>query len=275
MSEEQQLTFNSLEQFYNGVQNFKATPLTKYNLEIECPITNEAFMKLSSSVLGDVISQLTISFDPDELSENSDKFVVDTSKGHFSALKKLSFVCQPLQSIYFSKTGYPLLEELTVEQPGNHPNSIILDLPTLRLLHFEHIYINDGRGFGKSLSRCPMLGAYCSYKLWGLGCLQEHTIVAPHLETFEIQRSDDLRGLRFWAPRLSSIRLKSCYALEVVSVLEEIPGGNWGQEYTFSGQPSMFDVSYFGLDLFNCRGNVLTSKRTREISDDLDDFMIY
>merc|ERR1740124_834251 len=112
-----------------------------------------------------------------------------------------------------------MLEELTIEQPNNHPQKIELDLPNLRVVHFDHIYIADARKFGSSLGKCTKLESFCSYKLWGLGCLREHVIIAPKLQTWEMQRSDDLEGLAFWAPSLEGIRFKSCPELHMVHMM--------------------------------------------------------
>jgi hypothetical protein len=229
---------------------------------------------VSTSELGSYLRSLEISFDPDDLEEGNHE-AIDTSKVVFPSLKKFHIACQPIRSVKFLAAHFPMLEELTIEQPNNHPKKFDLDLPNLTSLHFEHIYFADARKFGTSLSKCPKLESFCSYKLWGLGCLREHLIVAPKLLDWEMQRSDDLEGIVFWAPLLKGIRLRSCYALRTVHMMEKLPAGDWGPDYQFSGEHSTYDVSFYCVDLPGCRGNLLKNKRCGEVSDDMDDFQMF
>ena len=100
-------------------------------------------------------------------------------------------------------------------------------------------------------------------------------IIAPSLVDWEMQRADDLLGLSFWAPSLVGIRFKSCRELQLVHMLEKLPPGDWGPEYQCSGEPSTYHVSFYCVDLPGCHGNLLSSKRCGDISDDMDDFQTF
>ena len=271
---EEALVASSSGQLEDVLSNTIVSSDTIYSLTINFPVTASTFVMISTSELGAALHSLEISFDPDEL-RDCENATIDTSKVNFPVLKKFHVISQSIQSIAFLAARFPLLEDLTIEQPNNHPQKFELDLPNLRTLHFDHIYVADARKFGSSLSKCPKLECFCSYKLWGLGCLREHVIIAPNLRDWEMQRSDDLEGLAFWAPSLQAIRFKSCNELNMVHLMDKLPSGNWGPEYQFNGEPSTYDVSFYCVDLPNCQGNLLRNKRCGDISDDMDDFQIF
>jgi hypothetical protein len=37
-------------------------------------------------------------------------------------------------------------------------------------------------------------------------------------------RSDDLEGLKLWAPKLADLELRACFSLECVRLMEDLPG---------------------------------------------------
>ena len=262
------------QQLEDVLNNTSVGPTTSYSLTINYPISNTTFLMLSTSELRDALHSLVISFDSDQLRQCKNS-VIDTSRVFFPVLRKFHIVSQPIQSITFLSSNFPKLEELSIEQPSNHPQKLDLDLPHLKLLHMDHIYVTDARKFGSSISRCPKLECFSSYKLWGLGCLREHVIIAPSLVDWEMQRADDLLGLSFWAPSLVGIRFKSCRELQLVHMLEKLPPGDWGPEYQCSGEQSTYHVSFYCVDLPGCHGNLLSSKRCGDISDDMDDFQTF
>jgi len=271
---EKALEASSLDELEDVLSNTMVEPAINYSLSIHFPVTASTFVMISKSELGAALHALEISFDPDEL-RDSQKATIDTSKVSFPIMKKFQTICQSVKSIKFSVASFPMLEELTIEQPNNHPQKIELDLPNLRTLHLDHIYIADSRKFGSSLSKSPKLECFRSYKLWGLGGLPKHVIIAPKLQDWEMQRSDDLKGLVFWAPSLAGIRFKSCSDLQVVHMMDELPPGKWGPEYQFNGEPTKYEVSFYCVDLPSCQGNLIRNKRCADISDDMDDFQIF
>jgi hypothetical protein len=97
------------------------------------------------------------------------------------------------------------------------------DLPNLRHMFLEHIHIEDVSDFGPSLSRSPKLNSYFGYKVWGLGAKLEHALVLPNATTLDFYRSDDLRRLKLWAPRLEDLGLQACYSIERVTLLQRKP----------------------------------------------------
>merc|ERR1711920_692266 len=94
-----------------------------------------------------------------------------TFKGaYFKNLTSLTVGCVRLGEIDFGRHNTPALQELSLEQPMGDPAYFKLDCPELRSIQMEHVKsIDDGAGFGDSLSRCPKLETFHSYKTWGLG----------------------------------------------------------------------------------------------------------
>lgn len=264
-------SFEELEDLLAGTRYQTLIP---HSLTLNFPISNSTFLLLSSSNLGAALHSLHIDFEPCQL-KDARKSVIDTSKVVFPLLRKFILSCQPIKSIRFSASNFPALEELVIEQPSNHPRNFELDLPNLRTLHLKYLYVTETQKFGISLSRCPKLESFSSYKLWGLGDLPAHLVVTPQLRDWEMRRSDDLEGLALWAPRLQTIKLRSCGALNSVYMLDKLPPGTWTSDYQFSSQPSRYDVSFYCVDIPACHGNLLTNSRCNNVSDDMDDFQIF
>ena len=80
-------------------------------------------------------------------------------------------------------------------------------------------------------SKSPKLECISSYKLWELGTKREHTLVLPNCSSFDIYKSDDVRGLKIWAPKLEELGLRACYDLSKVTMLKRRPGGFIGEDY--------------------------------------------
>jgi hypothetical protein len=140
------------------------------------------------------------------------------------------------QDVHFTADCFPLLEVLSIERPCAVDQEVFhTDLPNLRRMSFVHVDIRDDEDFGPSLSRSPKLESVMCYKLWGLGSTAEHALVLPSVTTLDLNRSDDLRCLKLWAPRLEDLNLRSCYSIHRVTLLQRKPVQFKGN--IFSGFP--------------------------------------
>ncbi|WIA41948.1 hypothetical protein OEZ86_009254 [Tetradesmus obliquus] len=114
------------------------------------------------------------------------------------------------------------LNSINLEQCGEI-GGFHLELPELQRLFMEHVEVQDEAGFGSSLSACPKLEMMNCYKLWGLGGTL-HELRLPECRELSFYRSDDLEGLKLWAPKLTELELRACYSLECVRIMEDSPG---------------------------------------------------
>ena len=80
------------------------------------------------------------------------------------------------------------------------------------------LQVADGRKFGKSVSACPNLKHFSSYKLWGLGDAKQ-TLNMPNCTTFALDRPDGVYHLELVAPKLTELELLDCHDLEQVRLL--------------------------------------------------------
>lgn len=239
-----------------------------YSLTLTKPLTQTALAALAASTLGHALEEIMIrpEYDDDNPS------IIDTSECRFPKLKKLSLMFQAVKAVHFTAACFPALEELGIEQPcAEDPETFHLDLPALRHMSCQHVFIQDPKDFGPSLSRCPRLERFLGYKLLGLGAKAEHSLVLPSLTELSLYRSDDLRRLKLWAPRLESLSLQACYHIGAVTLLERRPARPAGPLYHFEGEPSEFIVNCMNTRV--PKGNLVTSGRCREvIKNDGDDF---
>jgi len=197
---------------------------------------------------------------------------LDFSMVSFPHLKALDIYLQAVKDIHFTKENMPILNSLKIESPMLHNvGKFNLDLPDLESIDFQHVNLDDGSGFGKSLSRCPKLKYFFSYKLWGLRVpiKDTHILALPNCEYLTLHRSDCLNYLNIWAPKLEYLNLQASYDLERVIILDQKPGGYCGPEYSFTGTPAKFLVNLINADV--PKGNLDTHQRCRKILEEYDD----
>ena len=72
------------------------------------------------------------------------------------------------------------------------------------------LQVYDPRGFGPSLSACPKLQHFTSYKLWGLGLrgCSTHHLILPSCASLSLERADDLNRIEIEAPKLERLDLQ-------------------------------------------------------------------
>ena len=83
----------------------------------------------------------------------------------------------------------------------------------------------DPRGFGPSLSACPKLKHFNSYKLWGLGLRGRdvHKLSLPKCATLCLWRADDLNRIEIEAPKLERLDLQVLGARPVSAACPAAP----------------------------------------------------
>jgi len=258
-------TLAELDDLLNSLQHEEGI---SYSLDVTVPLSQEALVKLSVSPLGMNLEQVTIY--PEY--EDGDPPVIDTSQVTFPMLKKFSAECQAFQSVHFTADCFPLLESLSIESPcATTLDAFHTELPNLQHMNFQYVTIEDTSDFGPSLSRSPKLETFTSYKLWGLGSKSAHRLILPNMKNLDLYRSDDLRGLKLWAPRLEDLNLQACYDISKVDLLKQKPAGFSGPEYAFAGEESEFELNCINCCDIPPKGTMVTSPRCKKVHSKLCD----
>jgi len=270
MATHEKLTFSSLDELDNAIRDLSVDKEARYEVIMETPLNQESFLKLSESLLGKNISSLSLEPEYDDVHPPT----IDTSVVKFPKLKSFSSECQAIKAVHFSADCFPILESISIEQPcANDLEYFFTNLPNLKSLSFQFVTIEDPSMFGPSIGRSPKLESINCYKFWGLGGVPVHTLVMPQVTYLDLYRSDDLTGLKIWAPKLLELQLRACYSLRVVKVLKNRPASYTGPEYDFKGDPSKFVVNIInaGLD----RGYFENMPRVQEVAatEDEDPFL--
>eukprot|EP00092_Neocalanus_flemingeri_P021543 GFUD01023365.1.p1 GENE.GFUD01023365.1~~GFUD01023365.1.p1 ORF type:complete len:335 (+),score=93.90 GFUD01023365.1:48-1052(+) len=260
-----EISFESLEELERTIRILEVEEGKRYSLTMEVPLTQASLTMLAGSHLGRELEVL----DCRPEYEDSNPPVIDTSKVKFLKLRSLNLTHQAIKAIHFTADCFPLLETLSIDQPcALDPETFHTDLPNLRSMSFNFVTILDVKDFGRSLSRSPKLENFSGYKLWGLGRKAEHSLVLPSCTSLDFYRSDDLRKLKLWAPRLEDLNLQACYDIKTVTLLERRPPGFSGPEYEVTGEPSKFVVNCANTS--EPGGNLITSSRCQKVQMEVD-----
>jgi len=254
------LTIKSLAELDELINTFELEEGSTYDLDAEVPFTQNALVRLSESALGQNLEKLNMNPEYNDVNPP----VIDTSEVKFPKLKGFEAKHQGIQSIHFTADCFPLLESVTIEQPCCvHPDAFNTDLPNLQSMGFEFVTIKDTSNFGPSLSRSPKLKYFAGYKLWGLGEKAVHRLILPNVTYLNLYRSDDLRGLKLWAPKLEELNLQACYSIAKVDLMTRKPAGFTGPEYAVVGTPSDFSVNCINAEV--PKGTLVSNKRCRKV----------
>jgi len=239
------VTVTSIEELIKAISGEAEESLPVKHLILEVPINQSQFEQLADSNLGKGLEVLE--FRPEY--DDSNPPVIDTSKTSFPSLKDLDLNCQAIKAFHFTKEFFPKLASVSLESPcAMDLEYFTSDLPKLKSLSFRFVCFKDLNNFGPSVSKSILLESIHCYKFWGLSSRKEHTLVLPNLETLDLYRSDDMRVLKLWTPKLSSLNLQACYACTGIKLLKRLPAGYKKQDgYTFSGEESSF-----GVNIVNC-----------------------
>jgi len=266
-STSEEITSDSIECLKNLLSSIKDETKT-YALTLDHSISQSDYEALSASILGRNLTSLTINAEHDD-----DCPVINTSTMTFPKLAGIDLTSQALESFYFKKDQFPALKGVSINQPGYRDLSTFeLDLPLLTNLSAEFITIEDDRKFGASISKSPLLESIFFYKVWGLGRSRRHVLVCPNAEIIDLYRSDDLRGLSIWAPKLTELNLQACFGMEECNFFDEIPMFKNKKGYEFDGNLSEFKVnilnSGLGPEMFE--GNPRVKKIINDEADAMD-----
>jgi len=142
-----------------------------------------------------------------------------------------------------------LNEELTPNlrrvQMQNVPDDCALDLCIPNLTHFSiHYFRGDETALQIMLDKATKLESFESYKLWAF----EHIAFASnHLTDIKLHRSDLLRSIDLYAPRLLNLNLQACYGLASIRIKET--HATLSDELPEGFQPTRFSVSAMNANL--------------------------
>ena len=73
--------------------------------------------------------------------------------------------------------------------------------------------------------------------------------MCPNAEIIDLHRSDDLRGLSIWAPKMTFLNLQACFGMDECNILNEIPMFKDKRGYEFDGNFSEFRVNILNSGL--------------------------
>lgn len=160
------------------------------------------------------ITSLNISL---EYEENSPEIDLAAEGLCFPELRELELSCVNLKSLTFTEANTPKLVSAQFSNllSGCRMN---LALPYLKYLDIEHAALYeeseaDINQFGLSLSRCPSLCKFNSYKFRCLGDL--NFCILPNCRSITLHRSECTNHLEIWyAPKLAVFSVQAAYELK-------------------------------------------------------------
>lgn len=265
MVKESEVDVDSLQELSDKIRDLTDESMN-YSLTVYVPLSQPYFIALAESSLGRALERLKLN--PEY--EDGNPPVIDTSEVSFPRLKSFNSMCQAIKAVDFSSMNFPMLETISIEQPcARSLEYFSTDLPNLRSLGFEFVDLDDVSDFGPSVSRSPKLERICCYKLWGLGGKAVHRLILPSCTSINFYRSDDLRSLKLWAPKLETLNLQACYSIQNVSLLSRKPAGFSGPEYSVRGVASTFTVNCVNTSVPG--GNRVTSDRCKKVEQNAEE----
>jgi len=243
-STSEKITSDSIECLENLLSSIQDETKT-YSLTLDHFISQSVYEALSASILGRNLTSLTI-----DAEHEDDCPVIKTSSVTFPKLSRIDLTAQAIESFYFKKDQFPALKGIDIDQPANRDlRTFELDLPLLTNISAYHFTIEDDRKFGASISRSPLLKFLIFSEVWGLGSTTRHVLVCPNVDEINIYRSDDLRGLSIWAPKMTFLDLIACRGMDECNILDEIPMFKNKRGYEFDGNFSEFRVNILNSGL--------------------------
>ena len=73
--------------------------------------------------------------------------------------------------------------------------------------------------------------------------------MCPNADSINLHRSNDLRGLSIWAPKMTFLNLQACFGMDECNILNEIPMFKDKRGYEFDGNFSEFRVNILNSGL--------------------------
>lgn len=172
--------------------------------------------------------------------------------------------------VQFSKfvltnTNVPKLQYLHLTNLQDvSPDVCEFNVSASNLKHLEIYFMTceDITVINKMLTAATCLQVFKSRKLQVFGD-QNLIFNSNNIKEIVLTRSDCLRGITLWAPRLKMLNLNACYDLEIIDILDD--------HALRSKLPDDIKFSKFTVDLTNvCRSDALlaylnSNRRVREI----------
>ena len=203
---------------------WESEPPSTTSLTIYSRLTQSELVRLTTTF--PQLQRLILNFDYEFEFDADDGPELEFSGVVFPHLTHLRLEGVPLRSLTFTAANMPSLEVLALVNCVGGLCPFHLALPELKTLVVEHTHIDerevDHGQFGLSLSRCPKLEVFDSYKFRGLG--DSNFLILPSIKTMRLQRADGLRHLDIvYAPHLTNLTMRG--TLEISSFrLRHVPG---------------------------------------------------
>jgi len=142
----------------------------------------------------------------------------------------------------------PLLEKLTLINLGDINNcDFRVTAPLLRSITIHFMDVESTEPINCMLAAVKNLRTFESYKLWSsVGALK---FASNNLEKIVVRRSDCLRDIEVWAPRLKELNISGSFDITKVNILADHP---LRAELPSESEP----FSKFSVDVTNCCENV-------------------
>lgn len=242
-----------------------------FSAELTFSVSQTQLEKLAESTIGASLVEMTINTRNHATNEQTKP--LDFTKMKFLALRRLHLLGQVITKTHFTKENTPKVELLEIREPCNRIADVFyLDLPELKTLHVDSMTMADGAEFALSIGRCAKLETFTSNKLSSLGGNVEHganCFLMPNAIHVHFSRSNGLRAIKLWAPRLKHVAFLACQDLEFCSVIETVPEYCKetfpGKEYEFDGEQSKYVAHITGT--YCVGGNLVTNPRCECVED--------
>jgi len=185
----------------SGLQDSDWSKVTEECQTTEVGDNDTALGKPTSGLQASDESKISAGSPQEKKYSRSTKWIVFGGPGfYFPNLRLFKIFFIPLKKLVLSASNAPKLEWLRIEQV-NFLEQCRFSLPSLRVLHLEHVWKFIARDIANSISACPLLKKLILVKNYGMS--QMPPMYMPSLETVDCYRGDDLDRFVLYAPRLS------------------------------------------------------------------------
>ena len=129
----------------------------------------------------------------------------------FLQLRELKLIDTPFRRLRLTPATTPRLRVLTIQNLSNECDAQIV-LPELRTfsLHYWH---GHRAVVENLLAAATKLETFDSYKLIAN---EDLVFASPNLTSIDLHRSDLLRSISIWAPRLKELGLQGCFGIDSI-----------------------------------------------------------
>jgi hypothetical protein len=185
-------------------------------------------------------------------------------------LKELKIDAILMSKLVLTSELTPLLEKLTLINLGDIDHcDFRVTAPLLRSITIHFMDVRSTEPINCMLAAAKNLRSFESYKLWSsVGSLK---FTGNYLEKIVVRRSDCLRAIEVWSPRLTELNISASFDLTEVNILADHP-----LRAELTSDDAELPLSKFSVDVTNCCNNMaLTSvlranPRVARIIDETD-----